>query len=188
MAFSSTTKHSASLGTFLYNGMLNSGCASQSQRSCGLANAIASVRSVSDIGLRLLPNLSFHGVRIQCINIGGGKGEIPDNKHLQIALQHIHGIGRSRACQILSKLSIENKLARELTGRELYALREELNNYMCAHELNNQVTKDIARLMEIQCYRGIRHSQGLPCRGQRTHTNARTWKGKAIPVAGKKKA
>ena len=53
---------------------------------------------------------------------------------------------------------------------------------------NNQVTKDIARLMEIQCYRGIRHSQGLPCRGQRTHTNARTWKGKAIPVAGKKKA
>ena len=81
--------------------------------------------------------MQFHGVRVQCINIGGGKGEIPDNKHLQIALQHIHGIGRSRARQILSKLSIENKLARELTGRELYALREELNNYMCAHELVN---------------------------------------------------
>lgn len=81
--------------------------------------------------------MQFHGVHVQCINIGGGKGEIPDNKHLQIALQHIHGIGRSRARQILSKLSIENKLARELTGRELYALREELNNYMCAHELVN---------------------------------------------------
>lgn len=81
--------------------------------------------------------VQFHGVHVQCINIGGGKGEIPDNKHLQIALQHIHGIGRSRARQILSKLSIENKLARELTGRELYALREELNNYMCAHELVN---------------------------------------------------
>uniref|UniRef100_A0A2N9IM68 30S ribosomal protein S13, chloroplastic n=1 Tax=Fagus sylvatica TaxID=28930 RepID=A0A2N9IM68_FAGSY len=77
----------------------------------------------------------FHGVRVQCINIGGGKGEIPDNKRLQISLQHIHGIGRSRSRQILNKLSIENKLARELTGRELYALREELNNYMCAHEL-----------------------------------------------------
>lgn len=81
--------------------------------------------------------VQFHGVHVQCINIGGGKGEIPDNKHMQIALQHIHGIGRSRARQILSKLSIENKLARELTGRELYALREELNNYMCAHELVN---------------------------------------------------
>lgn len=188
MAFSGATKRSGSLGTILYSNLLNSGCASQSQKSCGLANAITSVGTISDIGLRLLPNLSFHGVRVQCINIGGGKGEIPDNKRLQISLQHIHGIGRSRSRQILNKLSIENKLARELTGRELYALREELNNYMCAHELNNQVSKDISRLMAIQCYRGIRHSQGLPCRGQRTHTNARTLKGKAIPVAGKKKA
>ncbi|KAB1205395.1 Small ribosomal subunit protein S13, mitochondrial [Morella rubra] len=133
-------------------------------------------------GLRRL-----HGVRVQCINIGGGVGEIPDKKRLRIALQHIHGVGRSRARQILSELSIENKPAKDLTGREIYSLREELTRYLTGHDLNNQVKKDIARLMEIQSYRGIRHSQGLPCRGQRTHTNARTWRGKAIPVAGKKK-
>ncbi|XP_041013460.1 small ribosomal subunit protein S13, mitochondrial isoform X2 [Juglans microcarpa x Juglans regia] len=136
----------------------------------------ASVATVSDIGLRILPNLSLHGVRVHCINIGGGIGEIPDKKRLKIALQ-----------QILSELNIVNKLARDLTGREVYSLREELSRYMTGHDLNNQVKKDIGRLMEIQCYRGIRHSQGLPCRGQRTHTNARTWRGKASPVAGKKK-
>ncbi|KAG6655593.1 hypothetical protein CIPAW_05G227900 [Carya illinoinensis] len=136
----------------------------------------ASVATVSDIGLRILPNLSLHGVRVHCINIGGGIGEIPDKKRLKIALQQIHGIGRARAGQILSELSITNKLARDLTGREVYSLREELSRYMTGHDLNNQVTKDIGRLMEIQCYRGIRHSQGLPCRGQRTHTNARTWR------------
>ncbi|KAF5450784.1 hypothetical protein F2P56_031108 [Juglans regia] len=147
----------------------------------------ASVATVSDIGLRILPNLSLHGVRVHCINIGGGIGEIPDKKRLKIALQQIHGIGRARAGQILSELSIVNKLARDLTGREVYSLREELSRYMTGHDLNNQVKKDIGRLMDIQCYRGIRHSQGLPCRGQRTHTNARTWRGKASPVAGKKK-
>ncbi|KAK9993531.1 hypothetical protein SO802_023234 [Lithocarpus litseifolius] len=132
----------------------------------GLRGAVG---TVSDIGLRLRQSLSFHGLHLQCINIGGGKGEIPDNKRLKTALQHIHGIGCSRACQILSRLNIENNLARDLTGRELYALREELNNYMVQQELKNQVKKDIDRLKDIQCYRGIRHSKGLPCRGQRMH-------------------
>jgi small subunit ribosomal protein S13 len=81
--------------------------------------------------------MQLRGVRVQCINIGGGVGEIPDSKRLRIALQHIHGIGRSRARQILAELGIENKLARELTGREAYSLREELSRYMTGHDLVN---------------------------------------------------
>jgi small subunit ribosomal protein S13 len=80
--------------------------------------------------------MQLRGVRVQCINIGG-VGEIPDSKRLRIALHHIHGIGRSRARQILAELSIENKLARELTGREAYSLREELSRYMTGHDLLN---------------------------------------------------
>jgi len=79
--------------------------------------------------------MQLRGVRVQCINIGGGVGEIPDSKRLNIALQHIHGIGRSRARQILAELSIANKLARDLTGREVYSLREELSRYMTGHDL-----------------------------------------------------
>nr|XP_023924500.1 small ribosomal subunit protein S13, mitochondrial-like [Quercus suber] len=170
----------------------------------GLRGAVG---TVSDIGLRLRQCLvydygfecyvgvsfvQFHGLHLQCINIGGGGREIPDNKRLKTALQHIHGIGRSLACQILSRLNIENNLVRDLTGRELYGPKFQslgcLNLGKIGSRLKNQVKKDIVRLKDIQCYRGIRHSQGLPCRGHRTHTNARTWKGKAVPIAGKKNA
>ncbi|KAJ7965624.1 Ribosomal protein S13 [Quillaja saponaria] len=148
-----------------------------------------SVGFVSDVALQLRQSLSLHGVRVQCINIGGGTGvNIPDNKRLEVALQHIHGVGRSRAHRILVELNIENKLAKDLTGLELYSLREELSKYMLGNDLKRCVQRDIERLMSIQCYRGYRHIDGLPCRGQRTSTNARTRKGKPIPIAGKKKA
>lgn len=78
----------------------------------------------------------FRGVRVQCINIGAGTGgDIPDNKRLEVALQHIHGVGRARARHILCELNIENKLAKDLTGRELYTLREGLNKYLIGNDL-----------------------------------------------------
>ena len=110
------------------------------------------VKANSNIGLRLhqclvydygfkcyvgVSFVQFHGLYLQCINIRGGEGEILDNKHLKTAVQHINGIGRSRACQIFSRLNIENSLARDLTGKELYAFREELNNYMVQQEWVN---------------------------------------------------
>ncbi|GMY24628.1 small ribosomal subunit protein S13, mitochondrial-like [Fagus crenata] len=110
------------------------------------------------VGWRWLVKSEFHGVCVQCINIGGGKGEIPDNKRLQISLQHIHGIGRSRSRQILNKLSIEKKPTKELTGRELYALREELNNYMCAHELVNLSSSLSLRSLGVFSKWGFSHS------------------------------
>ncbi|CAK9327744.1 unnamed protein product [Citrullus colocynthis] len=113
--------------------------------------------------------------------------EIPDDKPLKFALQYIHGIGQSRANQILAELHMENKLAKDLTKRELVDLADEISKYMVGHELDKCVKKDIAVLQSIRCHRGIRHEQGLPCRGQRTKTNARTMKSNQILVAGKKK-
>ncbi|GAV76224.1 Ribosomal_S13 domain-containing protein [Cephalotus follicularis] len=135
-----------------------------------------SVGKLSDIGLRLLENTSFHGLRVRCLRVGNT--EIPDNKKLEVALQHIHGIGRNKAHRILCDLNIENKLTRELSGRELNSLRDELSRYLIGEDLRRCIRNDIARLVGIQCYRGIRHADGLPCRGQRTSTNARTAKGK----------
>ncbi|EXB44328.1 Small ribosomal subunit protein S13 [Morus notabilis] len=100
--------------------------------------------------------------------------EIPDDKRLECALQYIHGIGRARARQILSDLSLVNKHVKDLTKREVYVLGEELSK--------GYVERDVRRLVDIQCYRGIRHSDGLPCRGQRTKTNARTQKDRGSPV------
>lgn len=117
-----------------------------------------------------------------------GNTEIPNNKRLAIALQNIHGIGPSKARQILGVLGMENKLAKDLTGKEIMDLREEVNRYEHGEEMRRHVNAEIQRLVDIQCYRGIRHTQGLPCRGQRTKTNARTLKGKALAIAGKKKA
>lgn len=97
--------------------------------------------------------LQLHGVRVQCINIGGGVGEIPDKKRLRIALQHIHGVGRSRARQILSELSIENKPAKDLTGREIYSLREELTRYLTGHDLVD-LSLSLKNLLSLRgCFR-----------------------------------
>ncbi|KAH7524481.1 small ribosomal subunit protein uS13m isoform X2 [Ziziphus jujuba] len=133
---------------------------------------------LSDISLRLRQSISFNGgiIRAQCISIKAGM-EIPDNKRLEYALPYIHGIGLHRARQILSELNMEkSKLAKDLTKREVVALGQQLSKYILGRELVGCVQRDIGRLRDIQCYRGTRHGDKLPCRGQRTHTNARTKK------------
>ncbi|KAF5740287.1 small ribosomal subunit protein S13 mitochondrial-like isoform X2 [Tripterygium wilfordii] len=145
----------------------------------------SSVAAASDIGLRLLRNTSFHGLWVQCFRLGNT--EIPINKRLAVSLQHIHGVGRARANQILADLSMVNKPTCDLTAFEINSLREEVRKYMIGEDLKRAVRSDIHRLIDVQCYKGIRHTQGLPVRGQRTKTNARTVKGRGAAVPGKKK-
>ena len=114
---------------------------------------------------------------------------IPTNKRVVIALQYIHGIGAQRAGEICEKVAIpaERRVA-ELTDAEVLQIRESIDrDYMVEGDLRREVAMNIKRLMDLGCYRGLRHRRQLPVRGQRTHTNARTRKGKAKPIAGKKK-
>jgi small subunit ribosomal protein S13 len=112
------------------------------------------------------------------------------NKHLDVALTYIFGIGRSSARKICEKTKLDpNKKANDLTGEEINELRTVIeNDYKVEGRLRTEVSLNIKRLMDIGCYRGLRHRRGLPVRGQRTRTNARTRKGKKKTVAGKKKA
>ena len=126
------------------------------------------------------------GLSIRCARVGGV--EIPNNKRVQYSLQYIHGIGRTRALEILNDLKMENKITKDLTEDELIVLRDQVSKYMIEGDLRRFNALAIRRLKEIQCYRGIRHIQGLPCRGQRTKNNCRTLKGKKVAIAGKKKA
>jgi len=114
---------------------------------------------------------------------------IPTNKRVVIALTYIHGIGRTKAVQITEKLSIAPATrVQDLTDQEVLQIRETIDaDHMVEGDLRRKVSIDIKRLMDLACYRGLRHRKGLPVRGQRTHTNARTRKGKAKPIAGKKK-
>ncbi|KAK9270311.1 hypothetical protein L1049_025889 [Liquidambar formosana] len=128
----------------------------------------------------------FRGLSIKCARVGGV--EIPNNKRLEYSLQYIHGIGRTRARQILCDLTMENKITKDLSEEELVIIRDEVSKYMIEGDLRRFNALNIRRLKEIQCYRGIRHIQGLPCRGQRTKNNCRTLKGKRVAIAGKKKA
>ncbi|KAA8538549.1 hypothetical protein F0562_028257 [Nyssa sinensis] len=128
----------------------------------------------------------FHGLTIKCARVGGV--EIPNNKRVQYSLQYIHGIGRTNARQILCDLGMENKITKDLSEEELITLRDEVSKYMIEGDLRRFNALAIRRLKEIQCYRGVRHIQGLPCRGQRTKNNCRTLKGKKVSIAGKKKA
>ncbi|KAM2700971.1 hypothetical protein EV2_002852 [Malus domestica] len=134
-----------------------------------------SIAIVSDASRRLLQSVSFHGVRVKCLNIRAGM-EIPDNKPLKYALQYIRGIGRARAGLIVSELNMTNKRAKDLTRREVVAIGEEISKYLVGRELATIVERDIKRMKDIQCYKGMRHIDKLPCRGQRTSTNARTRK------------
>ena len=114
--------------------------------------------------------------------------DIPNNKRIVIALTYIYGIGRTRAAKILAQAKInENKRTHELTEEELAEIRKYASAYTLEGDLRREITYNIKRLMEIGCYRGIRHRRGLPVRGQRTKTNARTRKGPARAIAGKKK-
>lgn len=114
---------------------------------------------------------------------------IPTNKRVIVALQYIHGIGPAKAKQIMEKVSIpEARRVNELSDAEVLQIRETIDrDYLVEGDLRREVAMNIKRLMDLGCYRGLRHRRGLPVRGQRTHTNARTRKGPARPIAGKKK-
>ena len=115
---------------------------------------------------------------------------IPTNKRVEISLTYIHGIGRTKAVEICEKVAIpRERRVTELTDQEVIQIREVIDqDHMVEGDLRREVAMNIKRLMDLGCYRGIRHRKGLPLRGQRTHTNARTRKGPARPVAGRKKA
>jgi small subunit ribosomal protein S13 len=115
---------------------------------------------------------------------------IPSNKRVVIALQYIHGIGPAKAKEICDKVAItDDRRVNQLTDAEVLQIREAIDkDYLVEGDLRREVAMNIKRLMDLGCYRGLRHRRGLPVRGQRTHTNARTRKGPAKPIAGKKKA
>ena len=115
--------------------------------------------------------------------------DIPNNKRVEIALTYIYGIGRKSANDILAKTGINpDTRAKDLTEEEVAKLRDEIeNSYTVEGDLRRDVALNIKRMVEINCYRGIRHRKGLPVRGQRTKTNARTRKGPAKTIANKKK-
>lgn len=114
---------------------------------------------------------------------------IPTNKRVEVALQYIHGIGASRAREIIEKVNIPpERRVNEMSDSEVIQLRETVDrDYMVEGDLRRDVAMNIKRLMDLGCYRGLRHRRGLPVRGQRTHTNARTRKGPSKPIAGRKK-
>ncbi len=115
---------------------------------------------------------------------------IPTQKRLPIALTYIHGIGPTKAEEICEKCGIPlERRVHELTDDEVIRVRETIDaDYQVEGDLRREVAMNIKRYLDLGSYRGIRHRRGLPVNGQRTHTNARTRKGKARPVAGKKKA
>jgi len=114
---------------------------------------------------------------------------IPTNKRVEIALTYIHGIGRTKARQICEKAGVPGeRRVNELSDAEVIQIREMIDrDYVVEGDLRREMAMNIKRLMDMGCYRGLRHRRGLPVRGQRTHTNARTRKGRARPIAGKKK-
>ena len=113
---------------------------------------------------------------------------IPNHKHTDIALTAIFGVGRTRAQKICAAAGVERTVkVKDLTESDMERLREEVGKFVIEGDLRREVTMSIKRLMDLSCYRGLRHRRGLPVRGQRTRTNARTRKGPAKPIAGKKK-
>ena len=114
---------------------------------------------------------------------------IPTNKRVEVALTYIHGIGDSFAKEICRKVNIPaERRVNELSDQEVIQIREVIDHdYFVEGDLRREVSMNVKRLMDLGCYRGLRHRRGLPVRGQRTHTNARTRKGPSKPVAGKKK-
>ena len=114
---------------------------------------------------------------------------LPTNKRVIIALQYIHGIGQKNAKDIVTKVGIdETRRIQDLSDAEVLQIRETIDaDFTVEGDLRRETAMNIKRLMDLGCYRGLRHRKGLPVRGQRTHTNARTRKGKAKAIAGKKK-
>ena len=116
--------------------------------------------------------------------------DLPRNKRVEIALTYIYGVGRPRAVEILERAGVDPDVrTHDLTDEEVSRLRREIETrYKVEGALRTETSMNIKRLMDIGCYRGLRHRRGLPVRGQRTSTNARTHKGKRRAIAGKKKA
>jgi len=114
---------------------------------------------------------------------------IPTNKRVLIGLQYIHGIGAAKAREIVTKVGIpRERRVSQLTDQEVLQIREVIDrDFLVEGDLRRETAMNIKRLMDLGCYRGLRHRRGLPVRGQRTHTNARTRKGPAKAIAGKKK-
>jgi len=132
--------------------------------------------------MRSVEQEKLHMARIAGVNI-------PTNKRVIIALTYIHGIGRKTAADIATKLGIDqSRRVQDLSDAEVLQIREAIDADLTVEgDLRRETAMNIKRLMDLACYRGLRHRKGLPVRGQRTHTNARTRKGKAKPIAGKKK-
>jgi small subunit ribosomal protein S13 len=114
---------------------------------------------------------------------------LPTQKRVVIALRYIHGIGANKSAEICEKVGIPaDRRINQLTDAEILAIRETIDrDYVVEGDLRRDTAMNIKRLMDLGCYRGLRHRRGLPVRGQRTHTNARTRKGKPKAIAGKKK-
>jgi len=114
---------------------------------------------------------------------------IPTNKRVEIALRYIHGVGATKAKEICDKVGIaDNRRVSDLTEIEVIQIREVIDrDYLVEGDRRREVAMNIKRLMDLGCYRGLRHRKNLPVRGQRTHTNARTRKGPARTISGKKK-
>jgi small subunit ribosomal protein S13 len=140
-----------------------------------------------EIGTPGCQALSLWSRRLHLARIAGVN--IPTNKRVIIALTYIHGIGPTTAKKIAAKLGIdESRRVQDLSDQEVLQIREAIDaDYSVEGDLRRETAMNIKRLMDLACYRGLRHRKGLPVRGQRTHTNARTRKGKAKPIAGKKK-
>ena len=115
---------------------------------------------------------------------------IPTQKRVEVGLTYIYGIGPAKAKEIMNRVGIPpERRVNEMTEQEVIRIRETIDReYQVEGDLRREVAMNIKRLLDLGCYRGLRHRKGLPVRGQRTHTNARTRKGKARPIAGKKKA
>jgi small subunit ribosomal protein S13 len=113
--------------------------------------------------------------------------DLPRNKKMRIALRSIYGVGAQVSVNVLTKVGIDpEKSSNEITEEEVQAIRAALDEYTVEGDLRREIALNIKRLKDLGCYRGIRHRKGLPVRGQRTHTNARTRKGPAVAIAGKK--
>ena len=113
---------------------------------------------------------------------------IPMNKHVWIGLTQIYGVGKARSRQACEAAGVDPRTkVKDLTEIEVNAIRSQIAKFAVEGDLRREVSMNIKRLMDLGCYRGLRHRKGLPVRGQRTHTNARTRKGPARAIAGKKK-
>lgn len=113
--------------------------------------------------------------------------DLPRNKAMKIAIRSLYGVGPKRGLDVLEAAGVNfDKQSNDLTEDEVQKIRAALDEYTVEGDLRREVGLNIKRLKDLGCYRGIRHRRSLPCRGQRTHTNARTRKGKAVAIAGKK--